>query len=236
MVDSIWLASFVAQAPSRKVAVQHGCIYCVSFVSLTSTVSLITYGMREGLSSTSSSTMTILKNDDLWEVLGAVLCWSLAGLLYYKSWLKKAKKQQNNPIQSDVVMEKDAEVYVEMVAKSEDGKEEEGEVFDSLIVDSPTDDEVVEHQGAQPYMVVSLTIAGSLDEVSYYPALILGNVFSVAELIIGTVLSALTLLLFVSVFLTQCRPALDLINRIPLYVVVTLFSIFITCELLWDML
>jgi hypothetical protein len=235
MVDTIWLVPFVAQAPTRNIAVEHGTIYLLSYVALTSTVSLATFAFREGLSSTTSTEATSKVDvDEISSAVGALLCWILAGLLFYKAWLKKHAIVIND--QSEGSGDANGTEGLLEMAQTHNDPTGSSRVIDSGAADELISTDEGSDQSGQPWMVMTLTIAGSFDEVSYYPSLILGNVFSVTELIIGTVVAALVMLVVVTMFLTQCQPVLNLIDRIPLYLVVTLFAILITGELLWDMI
>ena len=77
---------------------------------------------------------------------------------------------------------------------------------------------------------MSLTALGSLDEISYFPPLILGGIFSPAELVLGTFLAALCMVLIVVLALQPCKPCMECLDRIPLYAVVTVFAILLTVE------
>jgi hypothetical protein len=74
-----------------------------------------------------------------------------------------------------------------------------------------------------------------LDEISYFPALILGHVFSIWELVLVTLLAGI-LMLAIRVFLaTQCTPLMDFLDdRVPLYVIIAVFAMILTLHLLWD--
>jgi hypothetical protein len=73
------------------------------------------------------------------------------------------------------------------------------------------------------------------DEISYFKALILGHVFSIWELVLGTLLAGI-LMLAIQVFLaTQCKPFMDFLDdRVPFYVIIAVFATILTLHLLWD--
>lgn len=54
--------------------------------------------------------------------------------------------------------------------------------------------------------VLTLVITGALDEVSYVPSLLLGNIFISYEIVIGTVIASLLELSVVLCFLSSCQP------------------------------
>jgi hypothetical protein len=82
--------------------------------------------------------------------------------------------------------------------------------------------------------VMTLTIIGALDEVSYFPSLLLGHIFTPYEMIIGTILASVMELLVVFFFLSSCQPILHFLDQIPIYLVIMLFAILLSCEVLWD--
>jgi hypothetical protein len=80
-------------------------------------------------------------------------------------------------------------------------------------------------------MVISFTTLGALDEISYFPALIMGNIFTPFELCVGALLAAILILSVISLFLAQCKPLVDCLDRIPLYGIVGMFAIVLTVGL-----
>ena len=84
-------------------------------------------------------------------------------------------------------------------------------------------------------VVASLTALGFLDEISYFPTLIVGNVFTVVELLLGTLLAGL-IVLGIQVFLfRQCKPLMDFLDeRVPLYAIIACFAVVLTGRLVWD--
>jgi hypothetical protein len=114
-------------------------------------------------------------------------------------------------------------------------KQEEAADNNDLDVDDNDDDWNRLPITSQPWTVVSLTTLGFLDEISYFPALILGHIFSVWELVLGTFLAGI-LMLAIQVFLaSQCQPLMDFLDqRVPLYGIIAVFATILTLHLLWD--
>ena len=75
---------------------------------------------------------------------------------------------------------------------------------------------------------------GSLDEMAYFPSLLLAGVFSPLELCLGTLLAAVVMLGVVLYALRPCQPLMQCLDRIPLYAVVTMFAILLTVEFVWE--
>ena len=64
-------------------------------------------------------------------------------------------------------------------------------------------------------MVIFFTTMGALDEISYFPALIMGKIFTPIELCVGAFIAAVLILSVISLFLAQCQPFVDCLDRIP---------------------
>mmetsp|Transcript_21324 Transcript_21324/g.32007 ORF Transcript_21324/g.32007 Transcript_21324/m.32007 type:complete len:331 (-) Transcript_21324:170-1162(-) len=80
-------------------------------------------------------------------------------------------------------------------------------------------------------MIISLTTLGALDEISYFPALIMGKIFSPMELCIGALLASVIILCVIVFFLGQCKPLVDFLDSIPLYGIVGMFAVVLTIGL-----
>jgi hypothetical protein len=85
-------------------------------------------------------------------------------------------------------------------------------------------------------LVVTLTAVGAIDEVAMYPALITGNVFTVAELTLATVLGAFLTMVVFRLFFTPCRPFIAFLERIPLYAVVAFYATMLSVEVVYETL
>eukprot|EP00529_Nitzschia_sp_RCC80_P031344 CAMPEP_0113479822 /NCGR_PEP_ID=MMETSP0014_2-20120614/21531_1 /TAXON_ID=2857 /ORGANISM="Nitzschia sp." /LENGTH=358 /DNA_ID=CAMNT_0000373179 /DNA_START=55 /DNA_END=1127 /DNA_ORIENTATION=+ /assembly_acc=CAM_ASM_000159 len=76
-----------------------------------------------------------------------------------------------------------------------------------------------------PCTVISLTFLGFLDEMSYFPTLIVGNIFTSWELIVGALLAGI-IMLTIQIFLSQAAKLLvDWFDRhIKLYHIIGIFA------------
>jgi hypothetical protein len=72
-----------------------------------------------------------------------------------------------------------------------------------------------------------------LDEISYFPALLVGKVFSPTELCLGTAFATIIILVIVLAFLSKFKPLVDFLDGIPLYGIVGMFAIILTVGLFW---
>lgn len=237
--DCVWLVPFVVHAPNRAIAGEHACLFAATLIGLTLLVSLGTALLQQqllhlGTGGGSGSGDT--KFDLVWSAAGAVLCWSLAAYFYYRSWRKKQRRQQEAAERqkrdqaeagaSDGLLA--ATATTTTTSSSEYGTANNNNNNDGGV------DSMATTIAAQPWTVISLTVMGALDEVSYFPALIVGKVFTVTELVLGTVLTVIIMLFVVIKCLSQCRPLMDLLDRIPLYAVVTVFAVLLTTEVVRD--
>lgn len=231
--DCVWLVPFVAQASSRSVAWEHASLFAATLIGLTTVVSILTIILQQGVHRVAS---TKIDFDLIWCGVGAAFCWGLAGYFYFRSWQKKKRRQREAAERQD----EEKLLGVQSTSYGSDCvKQTEGVTCNSISLASSPDSDHDSHTAvtsAQPLAVISLTVVGALDEVSYFPALIVGKVFTVPELVLGTLLTVIIMLFVVLQCLAQCRPLLDLLDRVPLYAVVAAFAILLTAEVLWDLL
>jgi hypothetical protein len=226
--DCVWLVPFVVHAPSVSVALIHAGTFVVTFELLALGISLVTYLLGESLSASG-----LLELGDLiLGAVGALLCWILAAFLYLRA-RRKQREREALPSSSS-----------QPDAKGDYGSLEGAE---SAALNAPvsasghdaSDGDFQgesQGQGARPWLIVTLTILGSLDEVSYFPALILGGVFTATELCLATLLSSLIILVVLYFFLAQCKPLLDVLDSIPLYGIVAFFAVLLSIEVIWELL
>lgn len=227
--DCVWLVPFVSQAPSVTVGLIHALVFCATFEGLALAIcfgSIVIGASLENLWGLGTSVLGII---------GAALCWGLALFLYCRARLKRRRRQEA------------AEQAIEQATGGEYGSLVENATPET---DDTTNHDIehdVNDEGAwtdlptvteepQPWMIVTLTILGSLDEVSYFPALIFGNIFTPTELCLGTLLASLIILIMLYMFLSQCQPLLNLLGRIPLHNIVAIFAVLLTLEVLWEVL
>lgn len=200
--DCVWLVPFIAK---RETALCHGSLFVVTLTSM----AILVTGTTCLFSSRLPFSGTILQG------IGALLCWSLAGYLLYRSVQKRRRRQQQTHSNQD----EEAPLLTSLDQPSNDASS------------NPSD---LEDQISQPWMVVTLTFVGSLDEIVYFPGLLLGHLFAAWELCLGAFLAACIMLLVVLTCLRQCQPLLDWLDRIPLYVVVTVFAVLVTVQFIQD--
>lgn len=79
---------------------------------------------------------------------------------------------------------------------------------------------------------VWLTLIGCLDEVSYFPSLILTKTYTIWQLSIGAACACLLILGAITLARNLCAPWLELFDKVPLYVVTLSFAVYLTLEML----
>ncbi len=80
-------------------------------------------------------------------------------------------------------------------------------------------------------IIISLTTLGALDEISYFPALIMGKIFTPFELCTGAFFASIIILIVINFFLARFKPLVDWLDSIPLYGIVGMFAIVLTLGL-----
>lgn len=226
--DAVWLVPFVANETHRPTAVLHAFLFVATLECMALSVSILTLVSEKSVLGGFSETG--------FTALGAVLCWLLAGFLLYRSIRKRRRRRQLTQRQQQEEEEEEdqrqAAAERDLVADTEQGrvKREDDPLVDNREENNVPDD----NHSPKPWMVISLTFLGSLDEISYFPSLLLGGIFNAIELCMGTLIAALVMLLVVLVFLRPCKPLMDCFDSIPLYGVVGIFAVLFTAELIWD--
>ena len=88
------------------------------------------------------------------------------------------------------------------------------------------------HYRYAPMTVASLTALGFLDEISYFLTLIVGNIFTMTELLLGTLLAGITMFGIHAFLFRRCQVLVDFLDeRVPLY---TIIAFILTGSLAWD--
>jgi hypothetical protein len=262
--DCVWLVPLIVQCPNRLWALLHACTFVLTFVTLTSTICLITEYLQRRF-------LVILAHDEwLLTLLSASFCWILALYFYCRSIIKNRRRQQQQqqpPAQQPVVKHEQllsiqhspqqkehhaltVPVYGSITYLNQDEQQnqlsnhmqqesiipllDENVCTSSTTTTSTTTAAMVDRCRPQLCLVLSLTVIGSLDEVSYFPGLIAGKVFTVQDLILGSIVAALCMVLVVVLLLPICTSCLQCLDRIPLYAIVALFALYLSIDLLWS--
>jgi hypothetical protein len=233
--DAIWLIPF-ACSPTRswQVRVRHMIVFVTTLVCLSILCCVV--------AKTFAAAAFVVVNDNEEDVdvcLGAIaaaLCWIVAVALYVKKLLKKRKRQRQQQQQQQPCTQ-----YQQTSDKGDYGAIEQGCAnHDNVDNESMPTEERDDNRRLvfDPWTVMSLTFLGALDEISYFPALILGHVFAPLELVLGTLFAALLICGIISTtfLLAPCRPVMAWLDTIPLYAVVAVFAIVLTTGVVVDVL
>jgi membrane protein implicated in regulation of membrane protease activity len=104
-------------------------------------------------------------------------------------------------------------------------------VFQALLLDNKEDE-------SQVAVVIHMTLTRTMDEILCFPALMMGNFFTVQELLVGTVLAGILIVILVHTVrhiffgLDRCKCVLDVLNSIPLFGIVAIIAIIQTVDYL----
>ena len=175
-----------------------------------------------------------ITEDYILGAIGATLCWGIAIFLLIKKMIKAKQRRER------LAKSQEGETPLLLVATG--NRLDDGSSYGSApttttarIPGQEAEDAPLENEVSwSPWMVVSLTVVGALDEVSYFPSLILGKVFSPVDLCLGTLLAACLVVTIVGLFLSRCRPVLEFLDRIPLYAVLFVFATVLTIGAILD--
>lgn len=188
--------------------------------------------------------------DFVFELAGALMCWSIAIFLYVKKMRKKRRKELKKALEESEKLAKElaktsSPVSEDLPLLPELGivdEENRDVTFTNGVEESPSsssssESDIVEGSDIpiQPSirMVMTLTSLGALDEISYFPALLVGKVFSPIQLLSGTFFASGLVLILVLYFLARVKPLVDFLDGIPLYVIVAMFASILTIGLLF---
>jgi hypothetical protein len=239
--DSVWLLGFVGtSALAMEARLVHAATFLGTLVGLAMACCLVAVAIQRGVGVEATNSYSKLELEELeikWEVVAAAICWLLAAGFCIKKQLKKRRRRQQQQQQQPLQLQ---EPQFQSAANDDNNNVVE---YGSLSQEEqpPTnEDEEDWHRlpkSSQPWTVVSLTALGFLDEISFFPALVIGGIFTVWELCVGTLLAGL-LILSIQIFLaTQCKPLIDFLDdRVPLYGIIAVFATILTLHLLWDLM
>lgn len=208
--DAIWLIPYLRSGA-------HGWLHGFLFVATLEILVLICVIASHAL-------VAFISEEWILSAAGAGFCWLIAIGLFVKKWLKKRKRR----LQQEALVEEQIDATIRRSNLKQLGY---GAIEETSGSEAEDDDETIPFS---PITVMSLTFVGALDELSYFPALLVGGVFSAPELCLGTALAAVLILIVVSCCLTKCQPLLDCLDQIPLYAVVAFFAAILTIETMLD--
>ncbi len=157
-----------------------------------------------------------MKVEDVMSILTIILTWIIALVLFIKSVLKRRNKHKR------LLSLAQSGVNYESIA--DDNLQDSEDSLNSFRLQS----EITLETEPQLATVFCLTLSGALDEMLCFPSFMLARMFSYPELAVGSLLACLTIITVLTLFLSTCKPLLDALDKIPLFVIVAGYAIILT--------
>ena len=239
--DAVWLLKFTSPSLPTATRITH----CVLFIATLTALSvgcvvaaiLVEKAVIFGGCSTPENEEVVMG------IVGASICWALAIYLFVKKVMKRRRKRAlqvsagpvgtGNGAQYGSIEEGSRSIVKNLGAEFDD----DASSSSSSSSDSSFDDDGRDIPRTPSVVaVISLTSLGALDEMIYLPSLIIGRVFTPAELCLGTFLAAIVVLVTVVFFLSTFKPLIDFVDRIPLYGIIGMFAIVLTIGVIVDVI
>jgi hypothetical protein len=220
--DAIWLVPYTSPSLPLCTRLIHGALFIATLEVLVCICVVVASGLQWAISDGKNEEMLL-------GTIGAGFCWIIAAALYIKKWLKRwrrAAAQSEFQRTTTHLTGNYGALTCEQLQDSEQS-------LDCEVENDDKDDDRIQ---LSPWTVVSFTFLGALDEISYFPSLVLGGLFTPLDLCMGTFFAACIVLLVVTLFLSRCRPLLDWLDDIPLYGIVASFATVLTASVVWDVL
>lgn len=225
--DAIWLVPYTSPSLPLCTRLIHSALFIATLEVLVCICVAVASGLQWAVSD--------VKNEEiLLGSIGAGFCWMIAAALYIKKWLKRRRRAAaKSEFQRKTTHP--TENYGSVETSSDDGSCELLQNLEqSLVCEAGNDDKDDDRIQLSPWTVVSFTFLGALDEISYFPSLVLGGLFTPVDLCLGTFFAACIVLIVVTLFLSKCKPLLDWLDEIPLYGIVATFATVLTAGVVWD--
>lgn len=216
--DSIWLVSFVGTSSLPKsVRLVNAATFLSSLMGLALLCCALAVGIEEALAIKTSLQAEHLERTLQW--IAVIFCWLLAAGFYIRKQLKmRRRRQEESRLRDD----------------SEMSEQEKGSYYGSVPHQESSEAEDAP-RSSQPCAIVLLTTLGFLDEISYFPALIVGKIFSVWELCLGTLFAGIVMLGIQGFLASQCKPLIDCLdNHVKLHGIIAIFALILTINLILD--
>jgi len=223
--DAVWLVRYVA-SPSLHLSTRiiHAILFVATLECLTIGCVIVAFFLQKSI------------GDDTYTmgIVGAAICWILALFFFVRKTIKKRRRRRSSVAQSSTCT-------IEYGAINDGDRENARHVDDASSSSSSSNSTQGEHLDEIPqepsiWTVITLTTIGALDEISYFPGLLIGGLFSPVELCIGTFLASLLVLAVVGCFIARFKPLLKLLDKIPLYGIISAFAIVLTAGVVYDLL
>jgi hypothetical protein len=221
--DAVWLVPYLA---SPSLSLRAKALHAFLFVGTLVSLAVACVMLAEVIQRTAFSYANPEQTEIILGAIGAGICWIIALVLFIRKMLKRRRRAEQARLLAEDAEAPPSSTPNETTYGSTQPQEEEWHDEDWQELPS----------SMSPWTVISLTTLGALDELSYFPALILGGIFSPVELCVGTLFASLVILIIVTCFLARLQPVVDCFDRIPLYAIVAVFATLLTIETIFDAL
>ncbi|KAL3802968.1 hypothetical protein HJC23_011591 [Cyclotella cryptica] len=222
--DAIWLVPYTAPYLPLSTRITHGLLFILTLEVLACGCVAISSLFQWVVASKKTSSEVKWPDEEI--ILGSIgagLCWVIAIALFVRKYLKKRRRAAEQGLHLS-----DRELHRAVTQKVSNQ-------YGSIPSEDDNDENLVSSRPS-PWAVISFTTLGALDEVSYFPSLLLGGIFTPYDLCLGTFFAACIVLAVVTLFLAQCKPLLDFLDRIPLYGIVATFATALTLGVIFDVM
>ena len=227
--DAIWLVPYTSPKLPICTRLIHGALFVATLEVLVCICVAVASGLQWAVSDGKDAEILLGS-------IGAGTCWIIAAGLYIKKWLKRRRRAAAQCELQRATTHRMSNYG--SVSEDDDSNKQQQQVHDDLEaplacedLHEDNDDDRIQ---LSVWAVVSFTFLGALDEISYFPSLILGGLFTPLDLCLGTFFAACIILVVVTLFLSKCKPLLDWLDSIPLYSIVGTFAVVLTAGVMLD--
>lgn len=214
--DALWLVPFVAsRTRSFAARLLNMFVWTATLVSLCWVAYLtVMFGHWAGDSGLLSTVFGPQWPTELClQFFGVVLVWVIMVILLLQ-WCRKKQRKARTRAEEALLRDTDAEGYLTMMEVAKASSSKQADAPPNVLQDVCS--------------VVCLTLTGGLDEVAYFPSLLLTNTYNITQLSIGTGLACIVMLVVLICFLGQCKPLLEALDAVPMWAFVAFYALLLT--------
>jgi hypothetical protein len=242
--DTIWLVPYTSPSLPFCTRIIHAALFVSTLELLACCCVAVASGLQWTVVTTDDGDDNDLSMKGKWDeeiVLGSIgagICYVIALVLYVRKCLKRRFRASSQDALHRALTHRTHDKYGSVDDSGAHGLSGDDSGQSHVLPESEPylADEVRVPSQPSPWAVISFTTLGALDEVSYFPSLLLGKIFTPLELCLGTFFGACIVLIGLTLFLSQCKPVLYWLDRIPLYGIVLTFALVLTSGIIVDLL
>lgn len=242
--DAIWLVPYTSPSLPSCTRIIHAALFVSTLELLACCCVAVASGLQWVVVTTddgedNESSMEGKGDEEI--VLGSIgagICYVIALVLYFRKCLKRRSQTASLDASHRAMTHRSHDKYGSVDNSGAHGLSGDDSEQSRVLPESEqylADEDRVPSQSS-PWAVITFTTLGALDEVSYFPSLLLGKIFTPLELCLGTFFAACIILIGLTLFLSRCKPVLNWLNRIPLYGIVLTFALVLTSGIIVDLL